>query len=108
MNASVNASVADFLTIAADQAIGSYGNLTFLMFNATLGVIVLDPSITDISVLTPVIGAYFDQDIFSIPQACAYPISGMRDEPCFQFFTYPLTTLLQANMASSIGFCTTA
>lgn len=76
MNASVNTSVADFLTIAADQVHGNYGNLTLVLLNATLGVIVIDPSITDLSVLSPAIGDLFDEDVFSIPQACAYPISG--------------------------------
>ena len=80
MNASVNTSVAEFLTIAADQAKGNNGNLTLLLFNATLGAIVIDPSITDISVLSPAIGNLFADDVFSIPQACAYPISGMWTE----------------------------
>lgn len=79
MNSSVNTSIADFLNIAADQAQGNYGNMTLLFFNATLGVIVIDPSITEVSVLSPAIGNVFAEDIFSIPQACAYPISGMRD-----------------------------
>ncbi|CAD6584530.1 MAG: hypothetical protein ASARMPRED_001787 [Alectoria sarmentosa] len=76
MNASVNASVAESLTIAADQAYGNYGNLTLLWFNATLGVIVIDPSTTNVSVLSPAFGDLFAPDVFSIPQACAYPISG--------------------------------
>lgn len=80
MNASVNTSVAEFLTIAADQAYGNYGNLTLILLNATLGVIIIDPSITNISVLSPAIGDLFAEDVFSIPQACAYPISGMKDE----------------------------
>lgn len=77
MNASDNTSVAEFLTIAADQAKDNNGNLTLLLFNATLGAIIIDPSITDISVLSPAIGNLFADDVFSIPQACAYPISGM-------------------------------
>ena len=91
MNASVNtsaaapgnASVAEFLTMAAHQAHGNYGNLTLLWFNATVGAIFIDPSITNVSVLNPAIGDLFAPDIFSVPQACAYPISGMRDDPCF-------------------------
>ncbi len=79
MNASINSSVADFLTIAADKVQGNYGNITLLVLNATLGVIVVDPSVTDVSVLSPAIGDFFAQDVFSIPQACAYPISGTRD-----------------------------
>ncbi len=78
MNASTNTSVADFLTIQADKVQGNYGNITFLVFNATLGAIIVDPSVTDVSVLSPAIGDFFDQDMFSIPQACAYPISGTR------------------------------
>ena len=84
MNVSVNASVADFLTIAADQAHNNYGNLTLILLNATLGVIVIDPSITDISVLSPAIGDLFAEDVFSIPQACTYPISGMINVSCFE------------------------
>lgn len=80
MNASVNTSVADFIQIAADQAYGNYGNMTLLLFNATLGAVVIDPSITNVSVLSPAIGDLFAEDVFSIPQACAYPISGMIDE----------------------------
>ena len=100
MNASVNASVAESLTIAADQAYGNYGNLTLLWFNATLGAIVIDPSTTNVSVLSPAFGDLFAPDVFSIPQACAYPISGMRNELRFQSFTWPLTGSLQVNMAS--------
>lgn len=77
MNASLNTSVADYLTIAAHQSYGNYGNMTVLLFNATLGAIVLDPSLTNVSVLSPAIGDLFGEDVFSIPQACAYPISGM-------------------------------
>ena len=80
MNASINTSVAEYLTVAANQAHGNLGNLTLLVFNATLGVIALDPSITDVSILSPAIGDLFSEDVFSIPQACAYPISGMRDK----------------------------
>ena len=79
MNASVNATVAEILQEAADQAHGNFGNLTLLLFNATLGVIPLDPSVTNIGVLSPAIGDLFSEDVFSIPQACAFPISGMRE-----------------------------
>ena len=83
MNVS-NTSVADYLTVAAHQAHGNYGNITLLMFNATLGVIVLDPSATDVSVLSPAIGSLFAENVFSIPQACAFPISGMETERCLK------------------------
>ena len=69
MNASVNTSVADFLAIAADQAKGIYGILTLLWFNAALGAIVIDPNITDVSVLSPAIRGLFADDIFSTPRA---------------------------------------
>ena len=78
MNASINNSVADYLTIAAHQAHGNYGNLTLLLDNATRGVIVIDPSVTNVSILSPAIGELFADNVFSIPQACAYPISGKR------------------------------
>ena len=77
MNASVNISVAEYLQIAADQAHGNNGNMTLVLFNATLGAIVLDPSLTKVPVISPAIGDLFGEDVFSIPQACAYPISGM-------------------------------
>ena len=80
MISSTNNSVADFLTLAAHQQHGSFGNLTLLTFNATLGAIILDPSVTNVSVLSPAIGDLFAEDVFSIPQACAFPISGMADE----------------------------
>ena len=86
MNSSVNTSVANFLTIKANQEHGNFGNLTFLPFNAALGVIVINPNVTNVSVLSPAIGDLFAEDIFSIPQACAYPISGTRDDSCFRFF----------------------
>ena len=84
MNASFNTSVADFLKVAAKQAHGNYGNLTLVSFNETFGVITIDPSVTKLRVLSPAIGDLFADDVFSIPQACAYPISGMRVESCFQ------------------------
>lgn len=43
------------------------------------GLIVIDHSITDDSIPSPAIRGLFAQNIFSIPQACAYPISGMGD-----------------------------
>ena len=86
MNTSVNTSVADYLAVAANHAHGNYGNLTLLMFNATLGVLAIDPSITNISILSPAIGDLFSEDIFSVPQACTYPISGMRHDSRSQFF----------------------
>ena len=46
MNASIKTNVADYLTVAADQAHGNYGNLTLLLLYATLGVVVIYPSIT--------------------------------------------------------------
>ena len=78
MNASTKTSVADYLTVATDQAHGNYGDLTLLLLNATLGLIVIDPSITDVSVVSPAFGDHFADDVLNIPRACAYPISGRR------------------------------
>ena len=86
MNSSVNTSVANFLTTKANQEHGNFGDLTFLSFNAALGVIVINPNVTNVSVLGPAIGDLFAEGIFSIPQACAYPISGTRDDSYFRFF----------------------
>ena len=79
MNASFNTSVANFVRAVADQAPGTYENMTLLSFNATLGFIAIDPRVTNVDVLSPAIGHFFAEDIFSIPQACAYPISGTGD-----------------------------
>ena len=79
MNASVNTSVANFLRAAADLAHGKYENMTLIPFNATLGFIAIDPSVTKVEVLSPAIGDLFAERVFSIPQACAYPISGTGD-----------------------------
>ena len=76
MNASVNTSVANFVKVAANQAQNNYGNMTVVLFNATLGVIAIDPSVTKVEILSPAIGDLFAEGVFSIPQACAYPISG--------------------------------
>ena len=80
MNASVNASVANFVKVAADQAQGNHVNMTLIWLNETLGVIAIDPSVTKVDVLRPAIGDLFAEEIFSIPQACAYPISGTGDK----------------------------
>ena len=108
MNASINSTIADYLTVAANQAHGNNGNLTLLVFNATLGVITLDPSITNVSILRPAIGDLFSEDVFSIPQACTYPISGMRDNPRSQASSQSLIGSSQVNMASSIDYFTTS
>ena len=76
MNASVNTTVANFVRAAVDQAHGKYDNLTLIPFNATLGFIAIDPSATRVDILSPAIGDLFAEGVFSIPQACAYPISG--------------------------------
>lgn len=76
MNASLNTSVADFLMTAADQVHGNYGNMTLVWLNSTLGALIIDPDVTNIGLLNPAIGDLFAENIFSIPQACAYPISG--------------------------------
>ena len=79
MNASVNTSVANFVRAAADQAHGNFQNMTLISFNATLGFIAIDPSDTKLEILSPAIGGLFAEGVFSIPQACAYPISGKGD-----------------------------
>ena len=79
MNASVNISVANFVQVAANQAQNNHENMTLLWFNATLGVIPINPSVTKVEVLRPAIGDLFAEGVFSIPQACAYPISGTGD-----------------------------
>ena len=90
MNASLNASVADFLMTAAKQVYGNYGNMTLVWLNSTLGAVFIDPVDTDIGVLNPVIGDLFAEKIFSIPQACAYPISGKRHRLSFLPLFRPL------------------
>lgn len=80
MNASIKPNVADYLTVAADQAHGNYGNLTLKLLNATLGVVVVYPSTTNVSIISPAVGDLFARDVFNISQACAYPMSGERDE----------------------------
>ena len=92
MNASLNTSVADFLMTAADQAYGNYGNMTLVWLNSTLGAIIIDPVVTNIGVINPAIGDLFAENIFSIPQACAYPISGNRNGLCFLFRSRLLTS----------------
>ena len=87
MNSSLNASVADFLMTAANQVHGNYGNMTLVWLNSTLGAVIIDPVDTDIGVLNPAIGDLFAENIFSIPQACAYPISGKRNR--LSFFLFP-------------------
>ena len=91
MNASLNTSVADFLMTAADQVHGNYGNMTLVSLNSTLGAIIIDPDVTNVSVLNPVIGNLFAENIFSIPQACAYPISGKRNGLFLLFLSRLLT-----------------
>ena len=86
MNASIKPNVADYLTVAADQAHGIYGNLTLLLLNATLGVVVIYPSITNVSIISPAVGDLFARDVFNISQACAYPMIGKRDEFWILYF----------------------
>ena len=84
MDASLNTSVADFLRKAADY---NYGNMTLVLLDPTLGAIIIDPDLTNVGVLKPAIGSLFAENIFSIPQACAYPISGKRNGLCLLFLS---------------------
>ena len=89
MNASLDAtnpSVADFPIVAADPASSNHGNLTLLLCNASPGVIVIDPSFTSVSIASPAVRNLFAENITSIPQACACPMSGVRDDPRFESF----------------------
>ena len=83
MNDSVNTSVANFVRAALDQAHGNHENMTPIPFNPTLGFIAIDPSVTKVEVLSPAIGHFFAEGVFSIPQACAYPISGTEMDQAF-------------------------
>ena len=93
MNASLNTSVADFLRKAADY---NYGNMTLVLLDSTLGAIIIDPDFTNVGVLKPAIGSLFAENIFSIPQACAYPISGKRNGLCLLL----LSRLLRSSFRS--------
>ena len=93
MDVSLNTSVADFVMTAADQVHGNYGNMTLVWLNSTLGALIIDPDVTNIGVLNPAIGDLFAENIFSIPQACAYPISGKRNGLCFLVLSRLLTRL---------------
>jgi len=54
--------VAEFLSKAADQASGDYGDLTYIWFNATLEVLTIDPTITHMtSSLVPFSGSFCPQ-----------------------------------------------
>ena len=79
MNDSVNTSVANFVRAALDQAHGNYETMIPIPFNSTLGFIAIDPSVTNVKILSPAIGQLFSEGVFSIPQTCAYPISGTGD-----------------------------
>ena len=92
MNASLNTSVADFLKTAADQVHGNYGNMTLVWLNSTLGAIIIDPDVTNIGVINPAVGDLFAENIFSIPQACAFPISGNRNGLCLLLLSRLLTS----------------
>jgi len=77
MNASAVASVAESLSLVAEQDDGDYGDLTYILFNATLGVLIIDPTITNIDVLSSsVLGDLLSRKNFVVGQLCTFPISG--------------------------------
>ena len=76
MNESANASLAEILQGAANQANHTYGNLSLVIFNATLAAIVVDPGAVDFDTIAPVVGEFFAEGVFTVPQQCIYPISG--------------------------------
>ena len=76
MNESANASLAEILQGAANQANHTYGNLSLVIFNATLAALVVDPGAVDFDAIAPVVGEFFAEGVFTVPQVCIYPISG--------------------------------
>ena len=81
MNASSKTSVADYLTVAADQAHGNYGKLISLIIECDARRNSHRPKVIKRSViLAQHLVIFFPANVrFSIPQACAYPMSGRRD-----------------------------
>ena len=53
----------------------------------------------NVSVISPAVGDLFAKDVFSISQACAYPMSGERDE--FWILYFDVTADSYIAMASS-------
>ena len=76
MDNGVNSSVVEFLEQAVNEYHNNVGNFTFLHFNKSFGVIAIDPNIMLLPILEPSIGYMFSSEVFSVPQACVYPISG--------------------------------
>lgn len=77
MNASTNATIAELLSTAADENNGSYGNLTYLSFNAALAVLTIDPRTTRIDALIySILGDLLSPKTYAVEQLCTFPISG--------------------------------
>ena len=76
MNESANASLAELLQGAVNQANHNYGGLNLVALNATLAALVVDPGAVDLSAIAQVTGEFFAEGVFSVPQVCVYPISG--------------------------------
>ena len=76
MNESANASLADLLQEAANQANHTYGNLSLVIFNATLAALLVHSGAANFDAVAPVVGKFFAEGTFTVPQQCIYPISG--------------------------------
>lgn len=76
MNESANASLAELLQEAANQANHSYGNLSLVVFNATLAALLVRSGAVNFDAVAPVVGEFFAEGAFTVPQQCIYPISG--------------------------------
>ena len=76
MNESANASVAELLQEAAHQANHTYANLSLVISNATLAALLLHPGVVKFDGIAPVVGEFFAEGMFTVPQECIYPISG--------------------------------
>ena len=76
MNESANASLAELLQEAANQANHTYGNLSLVIFNATLAALLVHSGAVNFDAVAPVVGEFFAEGVFTVPQQCIYPISG--------------------------------
>ena len=69
--------VAEFLSKAAVQASSDHGNLTYISLNTTLGVLIIDPTITYIDILSSsILGELLSPKTYVVGQLCIFPISG--------------------------------
>ena len=97
MNGFANGSLAELFQEATNQTNRTSGNLSLFIVNAMLAALLLHSGTVNFDAVAPVVGRFFAEGVFAVPQQCIHPVTGQGASHasskdvnltnCFPFFT---------------------